>query len=101
MEWRPPWVPVPNDQTALNLESELTKEATSKHPLYGLQVSAIGFGEDPDDVIFELLDGKHRFAIVHLTWRMRPETPPWPHTVIFADERDLVIRGIRPSQQTL
>jgi hypothetical protein len=69
------------------LEEELRAEACSKHPLHGVRVTALATGEDPDDVIFRLQDG--RYAIVHLTWN--PETDPkWPWAQIFSSLEDLL-----------
>jgi len=99
MEWRDPWKPVPNGETAQKLQSELLNELAPGHPLFGRTVAAIGFRGDSDDVVLKITDGSSRFAIVHLTWRMRPEEPPFPNAVIFADEQDLLTRGMQSDQE--
>ena len=70
------------------LEAELARELVAAHSLFGVPVTAIGLGGSGDDVLFRLLDGTERLALVHLTWRSSAEPPPWPHTTLFADETD-------------
>ena len=57
-----PWVVVPAPETRAALERQLRVEVTEGHPLFSVD-------EDPA-----------WFAEVHLTWRQKPETPPWPWT---------------------
>jgi len=55
---------------------ELRAEVAEGHPLAGVKVEVIGRSEARDDVL--VLAGDGRWAVVHLTWKRRPERPPWP-----------------------
>lgn len=87
VHWLKPWHPTGSDPGQIEaIERELRKEVASGHPLFGIQVDAIGWRSDRDDVLFQLRDGTERVAVVHLTWaRNGPENPPWPITVLYAD----------------
>lgn len=83
--WREPWGPVVDPTHAAGLERELHKELSTSHVLHGLNARAVATRQDCDDVLFELLDGTGRFAVVHLTWSRHPEPDPrWPAAAIFA-----------------
>ena len=84
--WLVPWRPIedgrPDDPTA----KELYAEVCERHTLFGIQVRPVACRQDCDDVLFELLDGSGRFAVVHLTYAQHPETDPrWPGTSICRD----------------
>jgi hypothetical protein len=84
MRWLSPWCDVAD--LAKAFERELSREIAPGHPLYSIPVEAIAKRSDSDDVLFQLLDGSHCVAVVHLTWTQAPlEGPPWPHTELFAD----------------
>jgi len=82
-EWLVPWRPIlesADDRFAEELHSELC----SSHALFGIAVRSIACRQDCDDVLFKLLDGSGRFAVVHLTFAQHPEpNPTWPETRIF------------------
>jgi hypothetical protein len=63
---------------------ELQRELLRGHVLFAVNVEACADRAGAsDDVLFRLLDDPERFAIVHLTWRGRPEVDArWP-SVIF------------------
>jgi len=87
MKWLDPWHDVADlgPQFAATFEEVLKREVAPGHPLYGVPVQAIGKRDGSDDVLFQLLDGSGRVAVVHLTWtRSPPERPPWPGTAIYA-----------------
>ena len=72
-----PWYR-PDDAQADGLLREAFREIGPDHELSGNRLRAIAKCAGCDDVIFGLDDGT--FAIVHLTWTGRPESPPWPST---------------------
>ncbi len=93
VNWLIPWRPIvgatPEDGASRQLYCELGR----RHILYGIKVRPVGHRQDCDDVLFELLDGSGRFAVVHLTYAQHPESDPrWPRSDIYADwstfERD-------------
>ena len=87
MEWLRPWQSIDEygRESAATFESVLTGEVSPRHPLYGIPIEAIGKHIACDDVLFHLLDGSDRVAVVHLTWtRSPPERPPYPITRIFS-----------------
>ena len=46
----------------------LKKEVSFCHPLNWRSVRAIGIRTDRDEVLFEILSGRYKYAVVHLTW---------------------------------
>jgi hypothetical protein len=80
-EWQPT-----AEGTAANLTAELARERPVGHPLSGVSVAAVALGPEPDDVLFRILDGSGRLAVVHLTWRRGIESLPWPFTTLYDDE---------------
>jgi hypothetical protein len=86
MQWLEPWCDVRDlgPEFATTFELVLTREVGPGHPLHGISVAAIAKRDGTDDVLFKLLDGSERVAVVHLTWTQSPpETPPWPITELF------------------
>lgn len=77
------------------LEKELHREMPETHVLFGKKVTAIANRQDNDDVLFELSDGPHKFAVVHLTWRIETN-PEWPATTLYKDWLDLYNNCIVP-----
>jgi hypothetical protein len=82
VQWLDPWwhVAAERPDLAAAYESELRAELGAGHPLFGVPVAAVGKYDGSDDVLFRLLDGSGRVAMVHLTWARHPEPPPWPVT---------------------
>ncbi len=59
------------------------------HLLFGENVSAIAKRRDCDDVLFELVE-EGKFAVVHLTWKMKKEAnAAFPYTKVFENWTDL------------
>lgn len=88
LQWRVPWHPVAEQQGEALLR-ELKSELSKRHVLHGIAVRAVGQRQDCDDVVFELLDGSGRFAVVHLTFARHPEPDPrWPETTLFENWAD-------------
>ena len=82
VEWLIPWHPLeggtPDDGTV----RELRREMCRGHVLHGVPVRPVARRQDCDDVLFELLDGTGRLAVVHLTYA-RETDPQWPETTLF------------------
>jgi hypothetical protein len=76
-DFREPWFRL-EPEYARAFEREAEKEIGPGHELHGLALSALAKCEGCDDVVFRASDDT--FAIVHLTWTLRPGTPPWPQT---------------------
>lgn len=93
------WQPI-GEATAENLAAELARELPVGHPLSGIPVVAVALGPEPDDVLFRLLDGSGRLAVVHLTWRQGVESLPWPFTTLYDNEADWRRRGKAKSGET-
>ncbi|WP_460627718.1 hypothetical protein [Intrasporangium mesophilum] len=60
------------------LEDEAATEVAPGHELHGLALTAVAKCEGCDSVVYRASDGT--FAIVHLSWTRKSETPPWPRT---------------------
>ena len=83
-EWLERWVPIDRADRAVALAGRLAVEAGPDHPLYGIPVETVGRGGDRDDVLYRLLDGTGRVAVVHLTWTASPpERYPYPWTTLY------------------
>jgi hypothetical protein len=82
--WKGPWNPIQSGAEALGLQSELDKEVSPRHALWGTSPKVIGRRMDNDDVLVRVDDG--RLACVHLLWNGRidqfPDKYPW--TVFYA-----------------
>jgi hypothetical protein len=73
-------------------KNELLKEMNKNHLLYGVNVKEIARREDRDDVLFELLDGTGRYAVVHLTWIQKQEKDArYPRTRIYQSINEVVV----------
>lgn len=83
------WFEIENSQGIF--EKELYKEINQGHILYGIKVKELAHREDCDDVLFSLLDGTNRYAVVHLTWIKRTEdNSSFPRTKIYTNFIDLI-----------
>ncbi|WP_435008116.1 hypothetical protein P12x_005391 [Tundrisphaera lichenicola] len=102
MEWLDPWWSTAEwgQEVAVTLERELVREVGPGHPLHGIPSKAIGKHASCDEVLFQLLDGTGRVAVVHLTWsRYLPEEPPWPATEIYSSLEEWAELGMRPDSE--
>ena len=79
MELKDPWG-APRDARAL--ERELAAEVSPGHVLAGVDLKAIARRHDQDDVLFQLLDGSARVAVVHLTYAGRGSRE-WPRATLY------------------
>ncbi|MFC0003588.1 hypothetical protein [Micromonospora siamensis] len=68
------------------LTDELIRETSPGHPLYEAAFVVAGRSQARDDVLLEVGD---RWALVHVTWSGKAETPPRPRCVILATARDV------------
>lgn len=79
-----PWVPIDRAEAAAALADRLAVEVGPGHPLHAVPVQAVGRRADRDDVLYRLLDGTGRVAVVHLTWTgSPPERPPYPWATLY------------------
>jgi hypothetical protein len=69
-------------------ESELKKEVSFFHPLNWKKVRAIGIREDCDDVLFEVLTGRSKYAVVHLTYA-KERSRKFPITSFYRNWEDV------------
>lgn len=74
-------------------ETELKKEVSFFHPLNWKNVRAIAHRTDCDDVLFEVLTGKWKYAVVHLTWR-KERSRKFPTTKFYKDWKDVYVNCI-------
>lgn len=71
--------------------NELKKELNKLHVLYGIQLKALARRLDRDDVLFLLLEGTERYAVVHLSWIGKEEKEPqYPLTRLYNNFNDLI-----------
>lgn len=84
--WIAPWQPV-SIAGREAYEHELQLEVTPGHPLYEAKVTAIARTCHDDNVLFRLHKQKEAaLAVVHLTFRGRPERDTkWPATILYRD----------------
>ena len=102
MEWLEPWCAIADGgrASAAIFEDELFREIGPGHALHAIRVEAIALHCGCDDVLFRLLDGSERVAVVHLTWtRNPPEKPPWPATEIYPDLESWAEQRMRPDHK--
>ncbi len=86
-----PWVPIDGDGEGFL--SELRKEVTRGHVLFGKEgISAIARREDRDDVLFLVED---MLAVVHLTYSQRETDPRWPHTDLYSSWNEFLSKRVR------
>lgn len=95
MEIREPWW-VPQNLNAF--EKQLAEETPSGHVLDGIGVRALASRQDCDDVLFELLDGSSRVAVVHLTYSANVDRA-WPRTKLFANYSAWLSEGMIPDSE--
>ena len=94
MEWLAPWETVVD---GVALDAELRAEIVDGHPLDGLSAVAIARRSDCDDVLFCVDHPSYALAVVHLTWRTKPESDPtWPHTLLFRDWAEWIGNCMKP-----
>ncbi len=84
--WIDPWIPV-SDRGRDAYNNELSTEVGLDHPLYGVRAKAVGRTCNTDDILFQLKDHPiAEFAVVHLTFRGKPENgPQWPSVTLYRD----------------
>ena len=84
VDWLVPWHPIKGGSADSALSRELYSELSPQHVLHGIKARPVAQRQDGDDVLFELLDGSGRFAVVRLTFARHPEPDPrWPQTDVY------------------
>lgn len=96
-EWLEPWQPIERDDQRRALEAELHRELAPDHPLYGLKPTAIARRQDNDDVLFSLTDG--RLAVVHLTWMVNQDRPPYPAADFYTSTDAFILERLLPDNR--
>jgi ubiquinone/menaquinone biosynthesis C-methylase UbiE len=83
-----PWKPISNSEKARRFDTELSKEVSSGHILYGINSQAVAYRVDNDDILFDVDVESFQYAVVHLTWSGREEATGFPHTTLYTDLND-------------
>jgi hypothetical protein len=101
VKWLDPWYSIVSNHARVSaMERELQREVAAGHPMFGLAVNAIGSRCDCDDVLFRILDGTNRVAVVHLSWPHHPpDKPPWPHTTIYDSLECWALHRMQPDHE--
>jgi hypothetical protein len=90
------WQPVVGDLVS-GFAHELAKETAAGHMLFGLKTEAVATSQGTDlDVLFRVLDGSNRYAVVHLTWSKSADRPPFPWAEVYASYEDFVLHSQEP-----
>ena len=99
MTWLEPWYSVADEPAeSAGMKRELEQELAPGHPLFGVPVETMG--RCCDDVVFRLLDGSGRIAVVHLTWNHNaPDPSSDPATAIFESEDRWIAECMRPDHK--
>jgi hypothetical protein len=80
MNFLKPWFA----DTSQSFAEELRREIRPGHALFEVNVAPIARRRDRDDVLFALLDGTDRLAVVHLTYARLPH-PNYPTVRLFSN----------------
>jgi hypothetical protein len=70
-----------------SLKAELLRELIPGHILYGLPVTPVARRQDRDDVLFKIVDGSDKVAVVHLTYN-RETCHEYPRASVFRSMDD-------------
>lgn len=77
---------------------ELQSEVARGHVMFGLPTRLVGRGQG-DDVLFEILDGSGRVAVVHLTWSKAEEVPPCPGSTVYSSMQEWSQKCMLPEHE--
>ena len=92
--WIPPWQAV-SARGREAYDHELRLEVSPGHPLYEVRASAVARTCHGDDVLFQLHDHSAALAVVHLTFRGRPEQEvKWPSVTLYKTLDQWIMRGM-------
>lgn len=81
---------MPWDFANKELNSQLEREISPGHVLYGKDVKTIARRQDNDDVLFAVFDADFQYAKVHLTWSQSKVTDiNYPLTKTYKDWQDV------------
>lgn len=78
-QWLEPWNEIAEDQVDF-FQTELLKEISSSHYLFGLQMRPIGRSLAADDIL--VLVNNSKYAVVHLTWAGKGDKA-WPKVIYY------------------
>ena len=83
------WMPLGAKSVRL-LTRQLKREIPKKeHALSGVKFVIIAKNAAHDDVLLSLPE-QDKWAVCHMTWSKRRETPPWPATRVAESLADLI-----------
>jgi hypothetical protein len=92
--WIPPWQPI-SQRGREAYEHELRLEVSPGHPLFEVRATAVGRTCHDDNVLFHLHQHGAMFAVVHLTFRGRPEKDvKWPQVTLYRNLDHWIMRGM-------
>lgn len=80
MDFIEPWEEYEHNSN--HAEKELARELCKDHSLYNVKASALAHRCDCDDILFQLSDFTHEYAVVHLTYSIESD-PAYPLTELF------------------
>jgi hypothetical protein len=90
--WLEPWFELSLADRAA-FEAELCKEIGVGHLLEGIRTLAVGKSASNDDVLFQLFEVEHEYAVVHLTWTGKREGyKDWPFTQLYKTWYDFLVQ---------
>mgnify|MGYP000182760372 CR=1 FL=1 len=99
LKWPVPWEPIARG-SAEGWAAELNREAPPGHVLHGIPCFALGAGEHPDDILFQIEHPDAEFAFVHLTWSVE-KNPDWPYAVLYKDFEEFLSQEKAGSEQAV
>ena len=85
-QWLEPWNEIAEAQVDF-FQTELLKEISSSHSLFGLQMRPIGRSLAADDILVQVNNSK--YAVVHLTWAGKGDRT-WPKVIYYDSWIDFV-----------
>jgi hypothetical protein len=90
ISWKLPWCALIFQSEILGFQTQLEKEITDSHPLWGKGAVVFGRRVDCDDVVVSLNEGK--YANVHLVWGSGQDAFPakYPDTLIYNSLDDFI-----------
>jgi hypothetical protein len=79
---------------------QLQKEISPKHLLFGKSLISKARRQDNSDILFELVEGEFKYAVVHLTWSQeQEEDAQWPSIYLYKTWADVYVNRILPDSE--
>ena len=96
--WLEPWSPINDSKTCVNIERQLYREIGKEHLLFKKPMRVIGRSQEKDEFLFEY-GLSTQLAVVHLTFRSKPENPPFPTTDMYKDIIEFIEKRMKPDHE--